>query len=175
MRPAIITSVAAASNSIKSFGMVEGQRRKTTGDWFPWKCCWVFESLKEDRIFRKMQQDCELIGCRKLLDMNIITCAPVCTATEWFDPKQKHIHPHFPFAYVQLSPPAKDSRGAEWVKSKQLMTLSEASHPAPASPCSGFYAVGSTCPPPPSLKLPLNTPRTPSTPPQPSLFSSRSL
>lgn len=114
----------------------------------------LWKSEGRHGIFRKMRQDWKLIGRRKLLDMSIITCSPVCAATEWFDPKQKHIRPHFPFAYVQLSPPAKDSRGAEWEKSKQLVTLSEASHPVPAPPCSGFYTVGSTCPPlPPSSFL----------------------
>lgn len=39
MRLAIITSVAAVSSSIKHFVMLEGQRKKTTGDASPSKCC----------------------------------------------------------------------------------------------------------------------------------------
>lgn len=76
----------------------------------------------------------------------------------------------FPFAYARLSPPAKESRGAEWVKSKQLVTLSESSHPTPPPPSSGLYAVGSTCLPHRPPKLPQNPPRTSS--PSPSQTSS---
>lgn len=95
--------------------------------------------------------------------MEIITCILSAPLLSDLKPSRNTSTTRFPFAYARLSPPAKESRGAEWVKSKQLVTLSESSHPTPAPPSSGLYAVGSTCLP----TTPRSFPRIPPGPPPP--------
>lgn len=87
MRLAIITSVAAASSSIKSLVMLDGQRRKTTGDSSPSKCCRVFKKW-ELRLGKPEGIASGQIGDHRMY--------PVCTTPEGFQAKQKHLHHPFP-------------------------------------------------------------------------------
>lgn len=87
MRLAIITLVAAASSSIKSFVMLEEQRRKTRGDSSPSKCCRVFKKRKSSL------GKAEGIESGQTEDHCMY---PVCTTPERFEAKKKHLHHPFP-------------------------------------------------------------------------------